>query len=61
MQMHRHEDQGMFSQCFCDDASCRDVVPTFESAGQRKMEVKKKNRDEREGIIKKEGQKRWMD
>lgn len=56
MQMHRQEDQGMFSQCFCDDASCRDVVPTFESAGQRKWKFKKKKTEKREkGLLRKKG------
>lgn len=61
MQMHRHEDQGMFSQCFCDDASCRDVVPTFESAGQRKMEVKKTEMREKGLLRKKGGRDGWID
>ncbi len=44
----------------CHDASCRDVVPTFESAGQRKMEERNRE-EERRGVNETEGQKKQKD
>lgn len=42
--------------CRCRDASCRDVVPTFESAGQRKMEERKRGGIKRGmGLMRKKG------
>lgn len=41
----------------CQHASCRDVVPTFESAGQRK----KKRKEERERENESEEQKKQRD
>lgn len=44
----------------CHDASCRDVVPTFESAGQRKNGRKKQRRSEK-GVNEIEEQKEQKD
>lgn len=42
----------------CHDASCRDVVPTFESAGQQKKKGRKKETKIRQkGLMSKSGQK----
>lgn len=45
----------------CHDASCRDVVPTFKSAGQqikkKKKTTEERDRDERAGINEKDEQK----
>lgn len=70
MQMHRHEDLGGGrGECSlnvsvtspCHDASCRDVVPTFESAGQRKMKEERNREEERRGVNETEGQQKQKD
>lgn len=63
-QMHRHEDRGaggggcslnVSVTSRCQDASCRDVVPTFESAGQQKW--KKETEIREKGLMRKRQQK----
>lgn len=66
MQMHRHEDREECSlnvsvTSRCHDASCRDVVPTFESAGQRKMKEERNREEERRGVNEAEGQQKQKD
>lgn len=54
MQMHRHEDRGMFSQCFCDHATPRCKVA--EMLRQHLSLLDSENG--REETVKKRGQRR---